>query len=99
MGVTVTMAEESPLLKHGWKYGYEPKPEPVVPAALTEARAEIKTVRKEKAEMIGQLVAWPRFRSKAKAMARFEYLELVESDLAQQIARHHAGTAVIALGG
>lgn len=99
MGVHVVMAEESPLLKHGWKYGYEPKPEPVVPESLATARSEIKTIRKEKAALMSSLITVPRWKSKAKELERLEYLELVESDLAQQIARHHTAAAVIALGG
>jgi hypothetical protein len=99
MGVKVLMAEASPLLKHGWAYGYEPKPEPAVPEGLAKARTEIKDIRKEKAKLASQLLTWPRWKSKAEALERFEYLELVESDVAQQISRHHAGSAVIALGG
>ena len=97
MGIKVHMAKSSPVLKHPWRYGYEPKPVPVVPATLAEARKEIATVRKEKGELVTQLVTWPRWKSKTKATERLEWLSLVEADLAQQISRQHSAAAVIAL--
>ena len=98
-GFKLVLPDACPILTHGWKYGYQPKPVPVVPEGLAKARTEIKDIRKEKAKLASQLLTWPRWKSKAEALERFEYLELVESDVAQQISRHHAGSAVIALGG
>jgi hypothetical protein len=99
MGIKVYMAEESPLLKHPWKYGYEPKPVAVVPPSLEEARKEIKTVRTERAQLSGQLIRWPRWKPKTAALERLEWLELLESDLAQTISRHHVGQMEIRIGG
>lgn len=99
LGIKVVMSEKSPLLKHGWRYAYEPRPAQKVPEALTAARKEIKAVREEKSTLTAKLVTWPRFRSKTQALARLEELSVLEADLAQQINRHHTQSAVIALGG
>jgi len=97
MGVSVMMAKRSPLLKHGWKYGYEPKPVEVVPPQLEQARAELKKVRTERSTLYQELITWPRWRSKAEPLKRLEWLTLLESDLASQIARHHSESASISL--
>jgi|TARA_R110002110_G_scaffold344363_5_gene554336 hypothetical protein len=51
MGVKVVMADAAPLLKHGWRYGYESKPSPH-PAKRILAKA-----RHEKASIISALAA------------------------------------------
>ena len=99
LGVKVTMAKSSPLLKHPWKYGYEPKPIQVVPPQIESARKELQQVRQERSTLSQQLVTWPRFKSKAPQLKRLRDLDLLETDLAQTISRFHAESGVIAIGG
>lgn len=86
MGVSITMAEESPLLKHGWRYGYDARPTGV---SLPQA-AELATVQREKFTLVTKLVNWPRFKSKHEAMMRLRRLEARELAL-QQTLRHLHG--------
>jgi hypothetical protein len=97
LGITVKMAQESPVLKHGWKYGYEPRPRVAVPPTVQAARKELKGVREERAKLVQALVAWPRWKTKAPAVERLTWLEILESDLASQISRWHAKGADIRL--
>jgi hypothetical protein len=99
LGIKVVMAPKSPLLKHGWKYAYEPKPVPEVPETLASARKDIQRVRTQKAETVRALVQWPWWKPKGSTMAQLQELELLEADLAQQIARHHAQASVTTVGG
>ena len=96
-GFTLVLPTACPILTHGWKYGYQPKPVPVVPATLEKARTEIKAVRTEKAKIAADLIRWPRWKSKSAPLERLEWLELMEADLAQTISRHHAAGATIDL--
>lgn len=98
-GFTLVLPKACPILTHGWRYAYEPKPVPAVPESLAQARKDIKEIRAEKSSLTAKLVTYPRWKSKAKELERLEYLALVEADIAQQISRHHAQSAVIALGG
>lgn len=73
-GIKVVMAPQSPLLKHGWKYGYEAKPAP------HPAKERIQRVRHEKMGLIQALATWPRFKSKAAPLDRLRRLEAQEMD-------------------
>lgn len=81
--VRVVMPVESPILRHGWKYAYEPKPV----KALTDADREWKATQKEKSELVRQLVNWPMNVDKTKALARLSMLEVIEMDLQLQAQR------------
>ena len=88
---TVVMPEESPLLRHGWKYGLEPRPQPK-PNPYAD---ELRTVQVEKQGLVKALINWPKGQDKSKAMARLKYLEIVEIDCNQQLAKLQTGGTVV----
>lgn len=73
-GIKIVMADASPLLKHGWKYAYEPKPTP------HPALQALPRIQHEKHQVIKALARWPRFTSKDSALDRLRRLEAVEND-------------------
>lgn len=76
-GIKVVMANSSPVLKHGWKYGYQPKP------AMHPAKVKLMEVRHFKSELITQLSLMPR--KKASAVDRLRRLEALEMDCLQRM--------------
>lgn len=86
-GITVVMAPQSPLLKHGWKYAYEHKPSP------HPAKYALLQVRHDKAKLIEQLATWPRFKRKAPALDRLRRMTAHEADYA--LALQHRTPLVI----
>ena len=80
---TVVMPEESPLLRHKWKYGLEPRPQPTPNPYADELRA----TQKEKAALIKALVHWPKGQDKRKALDRLQWLDIVELDCQTQLAK------------
>jgi hypothetical protein len=82
MGVTIIMADESPVLKHGWKYAYEPKPQ----APVNPLLAELQEIKRKQQVVIGQLVNWPRFKSKAERLEKLRRLEAAEIEVKQRMA-------------
>lgn len=78
--IRLVLPKESPILQHGWKYAYEPKPEPVLSAYDQEWRR----TTKERNALIESLVRWPADQDKAKAMARLERLDIILLDIRQQ---------------
>lgn len=88
-GVKVVMPESCPILKHGWKYAYEPKP---TPKPDPEAE-EWKAVQQEKQALVTALVNWPKGKDKSKALERLKRLEIIELDINQQrMKRQVSGT-------
>lgn len=85
-GINVVMADESPVLKHGWRYGYDPKPQAPVDPVRQAMKVELKQVQKEKHALIAALVNWPRFKSKGELPDRLRRLEVIEMDIQQQLA-------------
>lgn len=91
-GITVVMADSSPVLKHGWKYAYEPKPTP----QPHPYEAEWKAVQKEKKQLTQALITWPVGKDKTKALARLRRLQVIELDIQQQLTkRANSGTLAI----
>lgn len=82
LGITVVMAKESPLLKHPWKYAYEPKPH----GTVNPLHKELHEVRKAKSSLVASLVNWPRFKSKATEMEQLRRLEAKEIAIQQRLA-------------
>lgn len=80
---TIVMPEESPLLRHGWKYGLEPRPTPK-PNPYAD---ELRTVQLEKAQLIKTLVNWPKGQDKRTALERLKWLEIVEIDCQQMLSK------------
>lgn len=90
-GIKVVMAEQSPVLKHGWKYAYEPKPQPH-PATL-----QIQKLRHERTQLVKTLARWPRFKSKAAALDRLQRLEALENDCQRALSlEQQAGPVIVA---
>lgn len=89
-GIKVVMAEQSPVLKHGWRYAYEPHPQPH-PASVT-----IQRVRHEKQQLIKALARWPRFKSKASALDRLQRLEALEMDCQRALVHAQTASTIIA---
>jgi len=82
-GVRVVLPASTPILQHGWKYAYEPKPaKPVDPFA-----DEWAAVQQEKRELTRALIAWPTGKDRTAALARLQRLEVIEMDIQQQRAR------------
>lgn len=94
--VSITLPVESPILQHGWKYAYEPKPlAPENPYA-----DELKAAQKQKAKLVKALVYWPTGQDKSKALAELDDLEVIEIDCQQMLARSHGcGTLTATLQG
>lgn len=93
--VRIVLPESCPILRHGWKYAYEPKP--VAPP--DPEQAEWQAVQKEKADLIRVLVNWPKGKDKSKALERLRRLEIIELDIQQQRHKRAMGgtlTAVLA---
>lgn len=93
-GIRVVMAESSPVMKHPWRYAYEPKPAPQ-PNPYAD---EWKATQKEKAQLMAALVNWPAGSDKTRALARLRRLEVIEIDIQQQLQkRAMGGTLAITL--
>ncbi len=78
-GIKVVMAEASPILKHGWKYGLEAKPTP------HPAKQIIMRVRHQKAVLVQELATMPRWANKTSALDRLQRLSALEMDCAQRL--------------
>lgn len=74
---------ESPILSHGWKYAYEPKPD----APGQVYRDEIRAVRQRKGELTKQLLMRSDGDDPTKARSELEWLEVVEIDCQNMLAK------------
>lgn len=88
---TVVLPVESPILQHGWKYAYEPKP--IAPP--DPFKAEWKAVQKEKHQLIAALIH-DRARDRKKAVERLSRLEVIELDIQQERGRRQRGGTLTA---
>ncbi len=79
-GITVVMAPQSPVMRHGWKYGYEPKPD------VHPAKRALLQARHEKGELVSALAQWPRWKSKAGLVDRLRRVSALEMDCLQRMA-------------
>lgn len=96
-GITVVMADQSPVMRHPWRYGYEPRPVPQPDPARQALKAELKAVSARKQELVQALVTWPRLKSKADALEELRRVQVIEMDIQQQLARSRSQTTVTAL--
>lgn len=93
-GITVVMADTSPVMKHGWRYAYEPKPQ----APANPDLAEWKSVQKEIKTLTEALITWPAAKDRARPLARLRRLHVIALDIQQQQAkRSMGGTLAITL--
>lgn len=87
----VLLPVESPILQHGWKYAYEPKPvAPADPFAV-----EWKAIQKEKHALVGALIH-ATARDRQAALDRLARVEVIELDIQQERARRHRGGTLVA---
>lgn len=93
LGIKVVMAEESPVLKHPWKYGYDRKPTKTADPRAQQAA----DIHSQRAALLKSLAAVPRWRSKAAALDRLRRLTAQELDMQMQMARSRP-TAAVQLG-
>lgn len=82
-GVRVVLPVSCPILKHGWRYAYEPKPQ----SKPDPDAEEMAIVKQEKDALIRALVHWPKGKDRSKAMARLQRLEIIELDIQTQRAQ------------
>lgn len=78
-GIKIVMADASPVLKHGWKYAYEPKP------ALHPAKQKLIQVRHFKSELVQQLAQMSRWANRGPALDRLRRFEAMEMDCLQRM--------------
>lgn len=76
-GVRIVLPVESPILQHGWRYAFEPKP----PKPVDPWDAEWTAIQKEKSELVKALVHWPAGKDRASALERLSRLEIAEIDI------------------
>ncbi|MEY2873002.1 MAG: hypothetical protein RLZZ373_373 [Pseudomonadota bacterium] len=74
--VTIVLPDECPILKHGWKYAYEPKPAP--PA--NPYRDELKRTVRAKNDLATKLIHWPVGKDKSAEMEQLRRLDVIEDD-------------------
>jgi len=91
-GVRVVLPVECPILQHGWKYAYEPKPK----GQPNPYKDELKAVQKEKTALIEALVYWPVGKDKSQQVERLQRLSIIEMDIQQQLAKRHRGGTLTA---
>lgn len=90
--VRIVLPEACPILQHGWKYAYEPKPLPPANPYADELRA----TREEKQALVAALIAWPVGKDKSRQLERLRRLEIIEIDIQQQMAKRHLGGTLTA---
>jgi hypothetical protein len=94
-GVSIGLPIECPILQHGWKYAFQPKPQmPVDPMDV-----EWKAIQKEKAKLVQALVNWPKGKDKSRQIERLRRIEIIEMDIQQcRQKRAMGGTLAVSLG-
>jgi len=90
--VTIVLPQSCPLLTHGWRYAYDPKP--VAPVDPWEA--ERKAVLKEKQELLAALTRGAVRHDREKLQDRLTRLEIIELDIHQQTMKSRAGGTLTA---
>lgn len=84
LGIRIVMSEKSPLLRHKWQYGYQPKPQ----AVIHPAHAQAQKAHAERAKLLKQIAELPWWQSKAPLVDRMRRLKALEEDA--QIQLQHA---------
>ena len=88
LGINIVIPPECPLLKHTHVYGYEQEPQ----RPDAEALKRLHHAKQQYQQLASQLVTWPRWKSKDKALAQLTRLKAEIRD-AQMQARHSIITA------
>jgi len=84
---TIVLPVSSPILQHGWKYAYEPKPT----APSNPYEAEWNATQKEKGQLVKALVNWPAKKDKGPALERLKRLEVIEMDIQNMLQKRQLG--------
>lgn len=79
----IALPKEAPILQHGWKYAYQPEPQP----PDLEAQKRYRQLAKQELKLIQELVNWPRWKGKAEKLAELARVQAEMRDAKQQ-ARH-----------
>lgn len=90
--IRLVLPVESPILQHGWKYAYQPKP--VAPP--NPYVDELRRTQKQKAKLVQALVHWPVGQDKAAALEALDDLEVIEIDCQQMLQRSNGGGTLVA---
>jgi hypothetical protein len=90
---TIVLPVSSPILQHGWKYAYEPKPV----AKASPHDAEWKAIQHEKQDLVRALVNWPKGKDKSAALERLKRIEIIEMDIQQQMAKRQMSGTLTAI--
>lgn len=96
--IRIVLPADCPILKHGWRYAYESKPEPVA----SPYRDELKRTVKTKNALVSKLVAWPVNAPKDAALEQLRRLEVIEDDCRHMLLKGSLGELppiVASLGG
>lgn len=91
--ITLVLPESCPILRHGWKYAYETKPQP----KPNPYRDELALVRRQKQDLIKALLHMADGPSKTAAMERLQRLEIIELDCQQMLSKANASGTLTAI--
>jgi hypothetical protein len=89
-GIKVVMADASPVMKHPWRYAYEPHPEPH-PAAV-----RLQRIAQAKKQLVSELAQWPRWKSKTAALDRLRRVQAQEADCQRTLGHAQTGSTIVA---
>lgn len=89
--VTISVPQSSPILAHGWRYAFEPKPEPPPNPYLDE----LNQTHQARAKLLKRIAHMPEGPDRVAAVARMEWMEIVELDCRQQVAKQHLATPIV----
>ena len=90
--VRIVLPKAAPILQHGWRYAYDPKPE----GKPNPYKDELKAVQKEKNALIEALVYWPVGKDKTKQLDRLQRLAIIEMDIRNLLAKKQLGGTLTA---
>lgn len=90
-GIKVVMAPQSPILKHGWRYAYEPKP------AEHPAKQMLRKARHEQSQVMAALARVPWYRRRGPLQDRLRRACALEMDCVMTLRRREPIT--LELGG
>lgn len=90
--VRVVLPVKCPIMQHGWKYAFEPKPQ----GKPNPYADELKAVQTEKQELIRALIDWPVGKDKSRQVERLKRLDIIELDIQTQLAKRYVGGTLTA---
>lgn len=82
MGIVVHMAKDSPVMRHGWRYGYEPRPHKPASPLLKE----LEDVKRRKSALVKSLLHTPFWRRRRDGLDALRRVEAHELEIKQRLA-------------